>query len=378
MAAKKNGPPAAALTRFEAAFGKAFGEKSLKRTSNRKVSYDVISTGSIALDFATGVGGFPEGRLVELWGPEGTGKTTTAMLAMAQAQKKYPDKFAAVVDMEQTWDLNFAAKHGVDNDRVYLVQPETAEDVADAMKMLMETGFVKYILLDSIGAMIPKEEVEKNAGDATVGTTAKIVTRMVKIAAVNANKYGVTPVIINQVRDRISYGGGTTTGGGWALKHVTSLKLRFSRSHNDTYTIGKGEAVEQVGQLVSVKVEKNKVAPPGRIAKVSLFNQDSEEYGPVGVDRAFEAFSLGKRLGILSLSGAYYTLPDTTRHQGEGKTLDYLRAHPEAVEQIRTMALATVAHEVVDDGPLAIDLAAIDEDAPSENDAETTEESPDE
>lgn len=342
------GPSTQALNRFEQAFAKNFGEAALRREGG--AMYQVIPSGSVALDYALGVGGLPEGRLVELWGPESAGKTTMAILMMVEAQRKHPDKFTAVIDMEQTWDPAYAAKLGLDNERNYLFQPGAAEDVADAIKMLMESDFVSEILLDSVGGMIPKEEIEKDAGDATVGTNAKIVTRMVKIAAVNARKHGTTLIIINQVRDKISFRGGTTTGGGWALKHVTTIKLKFART--DTYTIGKDDAVEQVGQIVSIKVEKNKVAAPGRIAKISLFNQPTDQYGPMGIDRAHEAWTLGKRLKLFKQAGAFYTLPDDTRHQGEARVLEHLRATPGLVEQIRTMALATVAHEIVDDGPV--------------------------
>ena len=360
MAAKPKttpGPSAQALATFEQRFGKAFGQSVLQRENGPL--YQVIPTGSVALDYALGVGGLPEGRLIELWGPESAGKTTVAILMMVEAQRKHPDKFTAIVDMEQTWDPAYAAKLGLDNERNYVFQPNTAEEVADAIKMLMETGYISLIQLDSIGAMIPQEEVEKNAEDATVGTNAKIVTRMVKIAAVSARKHRSTLVIVNQVRDKISFRGGTTTGGGWALKHVTTLKLKFAKT--DTYTIGKDDAVEQVGQVVTIKVEKNKVAPPGRVAKISIFNQETEQYGPMGIDRAHEAWTLGRRLKLFKQAGAFYTLPDDSKHQGEARVLEHLRAAPGLVEQIRTMALATVAHEIVDDGPATMDDGGDDE-----------------
>lgn len=346
------GPSAQAMAKFEELFAKSHGAGSLQRT-NKPTVYDVISTGSIALDYALGVGGVVEGRIIEMWGPEGGGKTTIASLMMAEAQRKYPHKMVAVVDVEQTWDPPLAAKLGVDNERVYLVQPPNAEAVADIVKDLMESELISFVLLDSVGAMIPQEEIEKDAGDATVGTTAKIITRMVKIAATKARKYGSTLVVINQVRASIgSFRGPTiTTGGGWALKHVTSMKLKVQRT--DTYTIGKDEEMVVVGQTISVKVEKNKVASPGRIAKLSIFNTPTEKYGPAGVDRAFEAWTIGKVLKLFGTGGGgIYTMPDGEKFKGEAAVLEHLRSSPATVELIRSRILATVAGEIVDDGPV--------------------------
>lgn len=357
---KPSGPSNAALAKFEAMFAKSHGEGTIRRT-NQPTVYNVLSTGSITLDYALGVGGLVEGRIIEMWGAEGAGKTTLACLMMAEAQRKYPQKMVAVVDVEQTWDPPLATKLGVDNDRVYLIQPPNAEDVADLVKTLMESDLVCLTLLDSIGAMIPQEEIEKNAGDATVGTTAKIITRMVKIAAVKARKFGNTLVVINQVRANIGTfrGATTTTGGGWALKHVTSMKLKVART--DTYTVGKDEEMVVVGQTMTVKVEKNKVASPGRIAKLSVFNTASDKYGPAGVDRAFEAWTIGKRLGLLGTAGGgNYVMPDGTKLRGEPAVIDYLRENPAQVEVLRSRILATTQGEIIDDGPVG---APVDDDA---------------
>lgn len=357
---KPSGPSVAALAKFEADFAKSHGEGTIRRTNTPTV-YDVLPTGSITLDYALGVGGLVEGRIIEMWGPEGAGKTTLACLMMAESQRKHPQKMVAVVDVEQTWDSPLAEKLGVDNDRVFLVQPPNAESVADIVKDLVASPIVALTLLDSIGAMIPEEEIEKNAGDATVGTTAKIITRMVKIAAVRARQTGNTLVVINQVRASIGNfrGATTTTGGGWALKHVTSMKLKVSRT--DTYTVGKDEEMVVVGQTMSVKVEKNKVASPGRIAKLSIFNSPSDKYGPAGVDRAFEAWVIGKRLNLLGAQpGGYYTMPNGERLRSEPVVIEYLRNNPDQVEVIRERILATTRGEIVDDGPVG---APVDDDA---------------
>lgn len=342
----------AAERRFEADFTKEFGEGSL-HTGKEALEYEVISTGSIELDIATGVGGLVEGRLTEFWGADGVGKSTMALLAAAEAQVKYPDKRVGWVDMEYSIDLPWVDSHGVDRDRWYHYQPRSSEDVADAMKKMATSGLFSLIVLDSIGGMIPDAEMEKDADEAVVGKQALVVTRMVKTLTGVAGRTGTAVLLINQVRANLGYGADTTTPGGFALKHSTTHKMKFRKSGAPKKMKIDGDEV-QVGQELAIRMERNRVAPPGRTANVMLLNQSTEKFGPIGVDKVDEAFEVGTRFGIIDRSGAYYTLPVTgERLQGRDDTIKALRSTPEVVAHIRTAAidaLKGVVHEESDEG----------------------------
>src|ERR1700752_2541299 len=195
-------PTEIALEKFEASFAKTFGEGVLRRAAQTP-RYDVISTGAPSLDYAMGSGGYIRGRLTESWGLASTGKTTLTLVGMAEAQKAVPDRLTALIDVEKTYDPDWAVAHGVDPPRLIVVTPTTAEDAADQMKSLIESDLFSMIGLDSIGAMLPAKEAEKDAGDAVVGAGAKVVTRMVKIATNLATRHHVAIILINQVRASI-------------------------------------------------------------------------------------------------------------------------------------------------------------------------------
>lgn len=346
---KTKGPNARALAEFRKKFAKDFGEDRLIRAVDR-APYEVISTGSLALDYALGCGGYVEGRLVEVWGVDSIGKTTLCLMGIGEAQRKHPDKLVGFIDMEQTFDKGLAAGMGVDLELLDLYTPNSAEDVADAMKRMLQSGFYSMIVLDSIGSMIPEAEKEKDADEAVVALQAKIVTRMVKIAAVEAARTDAVVLMINQVRANVGgYGADTTTSGGFALKHVTTHKLKMKRTGTPAYTIQRDGEKVVVGHEVSIEVERNKVAPPRRVAVLNLFNQPSERFGPRGIDRAKEAFVLGSRrdVGAITRAGAWYTLPDGERCQGEEKVLDALRDKPELITQIREIAVAAMERYVI-------------------------------
>lgn len=327
--------------KFEEKFRKRFGAKSIHVASDA-TAYEVIPTGSLALDYALGVGGYVEGRLVEIWGADALGKTSLALEGVAQAQKKYPNKLAAWIDQERTFDLGWAIQHGIDPERLTVIPSASAEDVADALKEILQSGLFSMVALDSIGAMIPQVEVEKAADEATMALQAKIVTRMVKIAAVAAADSGTVVLLLNQVRANLSYGASTTTGGGFALKHVTTHKLKLKRTGTMPYKAkvpGEKEAVE-VGFELAILVERNKVAPPKRTAIVSLFHTESESFGPPGIDRVDEAVTMGLKLGAITQAGPYYTLPDETKLQGRDKLVDHVREHPDLLGALREGVLA--------------------------------------
>lgn len=352
----------AALDKFQERFTKAFGKDTLMSASELP-PYVVIPTGSLTLDIATGVGGYPLGRLVELWGVESGGKTTLTLIAIAEAQAKFPDKRTGFIDMEQTLDPTLAAGYGVDIDKLDVFRPTSAEDVADAMKMMLQSGFYSMIVLDSVGAMIPEAEKEKDADEAVVALQAKIVTRMVKIAAVEAPKAETAILLINQVRANVGgYGADTTTGGGWALKHVTSLKLKISRTGTPPYKVKVAGEDHLVGQEIAIVVEKNKVAPPKRRATVNLIIEDSDRYGPKGIDKAEEAATLGLRFGGVTQKGGWYVIDATEEQvQGKDKVVEYLREKPEIVEAIRERALAALRGDVITGQEAEVEIPEDDE-----------------
>lgn len=338
----------AALNKFQERFQKAFGEGTLQSAADIP-PYEVIPTGSLILDVATGVGGYPLGRLIELWGIESGGKTTLTLIGLAEAQRKFPGKRTGFIDMEQTFDPTLAQGYGVDIEKLDVFRPQSAEDVADAMKMMLQSGFYSMIVLDSIGAMIPEAEKEKDADEAVVALQAKIVTRMVKIAAVEATRSGTVVLLINQVRANVGgYGADTTTGGGWALRHVTTLKLKVKRTGTALYKVKIAGEDHLVGQEIAIEIEKNKVAPPKRTATINLMIQDSERYGPKGIDKADEATTLGLKFGGITQSGGWYVIDQTgEKVNGRDKVVESLRSTPEIVESIRQGALASLRGEIV-------------------------------
>lgn len=352
MPKKTEGPSAAALSRFMDGFAKKFEDVTVRDTSKQELQF--ASTGSLALDYAMG-GGFVHGRVAELWGVESSGKSTLLTVSAAEYQKANPKRLVAWLDVENTFDLDWARAHGLDlsPNRFLLVNPPNAEDTADLVKELIHAkadGEPMFgpVILDSVGAMLPQKEKEKDADEATMALVAKTITRMVKIAAEGLYTTGGMLWIINQVRANLSYGGDLTRTGGFALGHVTTHRLKF-RKAGAPIKIGSGETEVQVGQKIAIKVEKNKIAPPGRTAELTFYNQMTEKYGPIGLDTAFDVYKTAKTAGVFGRRGSWYALPDGTEHNGEAAVLAYLRAHPEAVEPIREKTLATKAHEIVTD-----------------------------
>jgi recombination protein RecA len=356
----------AAADKFREKFAKTFGEGTIIRASERS-PYEVIPTGSLTLDHALGVGGWVRGRLVEIWGDNAVGKTTLSLLSLAEAQRAYPDLEAGFIDMEQTFDRDHAERLGVDVERLFLVTPPSAEDVADSLKSMLTSELFSIIVVDSIGAMIPEKEKEKAADEATVAMQAKIVTRMVKIAATEAAACGTVVIFLNQVRANVGgYGAATTTPGGFALKHVTTHKVKLKRTGTTPYTVRRSGEAQQVGHEVAAVVERNKVAPPRRTATLNIFHTSSPEYGPVGIDKADEAVVIGERIDAIEKGGGgWYTVRFTgERIRGREELVKSLREQPEVVERIRAQAIAAVAHEVVLEGNENHDPEAADDDTP--------------
>jgi protein RecA len=279
-----------------------------------------------------------------------THNSSLALIGIAQAQRADPKAMQGWIDMEQTYDSTWATKLGVDTSRLYLARPNNAEDVADIMKTMITSGLMNKVTLDSVGGMVSKADMENNAEDVTVGKVPKVVTRMVQIGAVECRRHGVDVGIINQVRAAIGNNGpraaSTTRGGGFALGHSTSHRMKIRRT-GEKLVIGKGDSQIQVGTQIAIHVEKNKVARANRTAEVFLITHPSEEYGPIGIDRASEAYQLGILLDLFDRSGSHITFGDGAKTNGKPAAIQHIREHPSIVTRIRRMALDRVAHEVV-------------------------------
>jgi recombination protein RecA len=343
----------AAVDKFEEDFASAMG---ISLQAKRKKA-EVVSTGSLNLDHAQVIGGTPTGRIIETWGPEHAGKTTLAIIEAREFQRRYPNKRVAWVDMEQTFDDEWAAKLGLDFSKWWFYTPQTAEDVADAVKRFVQSGMCSYVVLDSVGGMISRMEAEKEADEATVGQVPKIVTRMVKIASPAAFSNGTTLHVINQVRASIGgFGPDEDTGGGWALKHVTTMKrqVRKMGGEGTTHSVKfpGSEKPEPVGHKIAVRVQKNKMGPYGKVAELWLHNVETEQYGPIGIDMVREVFDFAKRLKLMgSGAGGNYEVEGEKIKGGEPKVLEHLRQHPEVVEALRAKVLDTVSGQIVEPEP---------------------------
>lgn len=278
-----------------------------------------------------------------------THNTTLAILACVQAQKMFPDKMIGWVDMEQTFDSKWAELLGLDLKRVWRPSVKTAEDTADATMRFAQSGLCSVVVLDSIGGMIAKMEFQKEADEATVGLVAKIVTRCVKQCAPICKSNNSLLLVVNQVRADIGgYGDSLTTAGGWALKHVTTIRLNVKRGERRTVTVN-GKPT-QVGYQMKVKVEKNKVGPYGGLAEIWFHNRATPKYGPVGVDPVFEAAELAVRYSVLpSRPGGFYTLPDGVEIRGKDNVAPYLVEHPDLVAKIRALLLAKVSESITEE-----------------------------
>lgn len=343
-----------ALDKFMADFAKSFGAETIHVAEYPQ--YETLSTGSIALDKAMGAGGFVRGRISLVWGPPSGGKSSLTLISAGIALQENPGMRVAYIDVEATFDAEWAEKLGCDKSRIDVIHPKTAEDVADMVKALTASGLYIMVILDSIGAMVGMKEFEKNAEEATVGIVAKVVTRMIKISTYYVRQNNICLVIINQLRANIGgYGVDVVSGGGFALDHSLTHKLNVKRG-SAPYKVGTKEEARNVGYEMVVKVEKSKVCPEGRVARFGFFTEDTDKYGPIGIDKAQEAFTMGEALDVIKHVGISYVFPDgekisASNIDGEKKTakenaIDYLRDHPEFQETIRAAALKSVESEL--------------------------------
>jgi len=311
-----------ALDAALAAIDKNFGKGSVMRLGDDvRPPIEVIPTGAIALDVALGIGGLPRGRVVEIYGPESSGKTTVALHAVASAQKK--GGIAAFIDAEHALDPDYAAKLGVDTDALLVSQPDTGEQALEIADMLIRSGALDIIVIDSVAALVPKAEIEGEMGDSHVGLQARLMSQALRKITGALNHSGTTAIFINQLREKIGvmFGSPETTTGGKALKFYASVRLDVRRIE----TLKDG--TNPVGNRTRVKVVKNKVSPPFKQAEFDII------YGQ-GISREGGLIDLGVEHGFVRKSGAWYTYEGDQLGQGKENARSFLRDNPDLGDEI--------------------------------------------
>ena len=317
------------------AIQKSYGKGAVMRLGERpRVDVDVIPTGSILLDQALGVGGYPRGRIIEIYGPESSGKTTLALEAIAEAQRK--GGRAAFVDAEHAIDPDYAHKLGVNIDELILSQPESGEQALEIVEMLAASGALDIIVVDSVAALVPQAELDGEMSDNQVGLQARLMSKgMRKIAGV-LNRTGTVVIFINQLREKVGvmYGNPETTTGGRALKFYASIRIDIRRAE----AIKNGTNI--IGNTVKVKVVKNKVAPPFHSCIIDLI------YGE-GISRYGEILDLGTSLNLIGKTGNWYTLGDNKIGNGREAAKAYLREHPEQTDELEKQIRSAISKDGV-------------------------------
>jgi recombination protein RecA len=336
----------AALLQIE----KQYGKGSVMRMGDVAIARDieVIPTGSLALDIALGCGGLPRGRVVEVYGPESSGKTTLTLQVIAQAQKL--GGVAAFIDAEHALDPVYAEKIGVNIDDLLLSQPDTGEQALEIADMLVRSGGVEVVVIDSVAALTPRAEIEGEMGDSHVGLQARLMSQALRKLTANIKRSNALVIFINQIRMKIGvmFGNPETTTGGNALKFYASVRLDIRR----TGAIKNGDEV--IGNETTVKVVKNKVAPPFKKADFEIL------YGE-GVSREGELIDLGVNYDLIQKSGSWYSYNNERIGQGKDNVRAFLKTHPELAEQIeariREKAFGAVIRAVERSQPPAIEKA---------------------
>lgn len=327
-----------AMKQIEKQFGKG---SIMKMGDSSPVSVDAVSTGSLALDHALGIGGLPRGRAVEIYGPESSGKTTLATQVIAEAQKAGGQ--CAMIDAEHAFDPTYAEKLGVDTDALLISQPDTGEQALEICDMLVRSGALDVIAIDSVAALVPKAEIEGEMGASHVGLQARLMSQALRKLAGTISRTKTIVIFINQIRMKIgvSFGSPETTSGGRALKFYSSVRLDIRRIG----AVKDGNDV--VGNRTRVKVVKNKVAPPFRKAEFDIiYGEGVSQYGEI-VDLAVDA-------GILKKAGSWYSYEDDSVAQGRDATMEWLRDNPETCEEIRyevRKSLGMVPDDEMDEEP---------------------------
>jgi len=312
-----------------------FGKGSVMRMSDQAaVAVGAVSTGSLALDLALGIGGLPRGRIVEVFGPEASGKTTLVYHAIAEAQRR--GGICAFVDAEHSMDPQYARRIGVDIDQLLVSQPDTGEQALEIVELLIRSGALDIVAIDSVAALVPKAEIEGEMGDSHVGLQARLMSQALRKLAGTLNRTETICIFTNQLREKIGvmFGNPETTPGGRALKFYSSVRLDIRRIE----TLKEG--VEAIGNRVRVKVVKNKVAPPFKQAEFDIIYGSGISWEGTVLDAALER-------KIVQKSGSYFSFEDERLGQGRQNATAFLREHPDVTNQILTRVQATVGPEQV-------------------------------
>ena len=315
---------------------KSYGKGSIMRLGEKKIeSVDVIPTQCLALDVALGVGGFPKGRIIEIYGPESSGKTTLALHAIASCQQQ--GGTAVFIDAEHALDAVYAKKLGVDMDNLYVIQPDSGEQALDNLDTLVRSNSVDIIVVDSVAALTPKAEIEGEVGQSVIGLQARMMSQGLRRVTSVIAKANTCVIFINQLREKVGvmFGNPETTPGGKALKFYASIRI----------DVRKGDAIkdgaEFIGNRTKAKIVKNKVAPPFKVAEFDmLYGKGISQEGCI-VDMAIQE-------GIMAKSGSWISYMDEKIAQGRDKALQYLQDNPEVAEEIKAKVLQKIQEESVD------------------------------
>jgi recombination protein RecA len=320
------------IDKLEKSYGKGV---VMRMTSDDKVDgIEALSTGSIGLDIALGIGGFPLGRIIEIYGPESSGKTTLAMHTIAESQKR--GGLAAFIDAEHAFDKYYAEKLGIDTENLLIAQPDDGEQALEIAENLIRSGAIDVIVIDSVAALVPRAELEGEMGDSKMGLQARLMSQALRKLTGTINKTRCICIFINQLREKIGvmFGNPETTTGGNALKFYASVRLDIRR-------IGQlKDGVDMVGNRTKVKVVKNKVAPPFRVVEFDIM------YGE-GISKVGELVDLGVDFNIVKKSGSWFSYGDTKLGQGRDSVKELLKDNPELAEEIEKKIKEAAASGVV-------------------------------
>lgn len=312
---------------------KTYGKGTIMKLGDRKVEdVEVISTGSLGLDIALGVGGLPKGRVIEIYGPESSGKTTLAIHAIAESQKK--GGMAAFIDAEHAFDRNYAEALGVDTENLFISQPDNGEQALEIAENLIRSGAIDIIVIDSVAALVPRSEIEGEMGDSKMGLQARLMSQAMRKLTGAIGRTGCCCIFINQLREKIGvmFGNPETTTGGNALKFYATIRLDIRRQGSPI----KDKEGNMMGNTVKVKVVKNKVAPPFRVANFDIM------YGE-GISKTGEIVDLGVDLEIIQKSGAWFSYGGSKIAQGREAAKQFMADNPEVADEIEAKIREKVA-----------------------------------